>query len=348
MADLRAFVRDELEGVLLHPYFDDGGFSRYYYGDGGAPYFPSDVDNYALAYFGPQRYHSQEFRDEAYLFLPFDEDYYQGLAQIIRRRWDAWRRELELGGGEAETRPPRLAAALREFLDCPCQYFAPMTDDEPVTAALSYAQRLGVREGFTPVLVSVEEGLWEALLENTGAAVPGDPYGFDRAKVEQYRQSCFIRSVPDGGVLLHASGTDGLAWSGEGSSPLSGGRRLDAFAGYWDYDTNKTKPLLLAQLPVRRPWEVFIYLPFGGNGCPGTMELMAAAKYWLESCGAVPAALGRGSLEFLLPQPVPEERALELAQEHCAFCVRLARHYASAARLADCLRRSRCWHFCWD
>lgn len=125
-----------------------------------------------------------------------------------------------------------LAAALREFLDCPCQYFAPMTDDEPVTAALSYAQRLGVREGFTPVLVSVEEGLWEALLENTGAAVPG--------------------------------------------------------------------------------------------------------------------ALGRGSLEFLLPQPVPEERALELAQEHCAFCVRLARHYASAARLADCLRRSRCWHFCWD
>ena len=38
--------------------------------------YPADVDDNALCFFGPERYHSDEFQDEAYLFIPFDEDYY--------------------------------------------------------------------------------------------------------------------------------------------------------------------------------------------------------------------------------------------------------------------------------
>ena len=52
--------------------------------------FPGDVDAYALRYFGPERYHSDEFRDEAYLFVPFDEDYYQAMAQTLEQRFRAW------------------------------------------------------------------------------------------------------------------------------------------------------------------------------------------------------------------------------------------------------------------
>ena len=94
--DLRPFIRDVLGGQLFSALFDDEGtaFARYYYGQGGQPYYPGDVDAYALRYFGPERYHSEEFQDEAYLFVPFDEDYYQAMARMIRERWEGWEEQL--------------------------------------------------------------------------------------------------------------------------------------------------------------------------------------------------------------------------------------------------------------
>ena len=49
---------------------------------------PDDIDDYALEYFGSEKYHSDEFQDEAYLFIPFDEDYYQAMAEVIEERFD--------------------------------------------------------------------------------------------------------------------------------------------------------------------------------------------------------------------------------------------------------------------
>ena len=91
--DLRPFIRDELDGQLFFPLFDEEGaaFARWYYADEEKdPYYTGDIDEHALAYFGPERYHSREFQDEAYLFVPFDEDYYQAMAEVIQRRWDQW------------------------------------------------------------------------------------------------------------------------------------------------------------------------------------------------------------------------------------------------------------------
>ena len=52
------------------------------------------------------------------------------------------------------------------------------------------------------------------------------------------------------------------------------------------------------------------WLPFGGwNDCPDTHELMAAAKYWAERHGAVPAAMSHDELEFVLAKPVRGEEA---------------------------------------
>ena len=53
---------------------------------------------------------------------------------------------------------------------------------------------------------------------------------------------------------------------------------------------------------------------------PNTPELMAVAKYWFEQHGAVPAAMSHDELEFLLPAPVPEEKAMDAAVELYGFC----------------------------
>lgn len=65
---------------------------------------------------------------------------------------------------------------------------------------------------------------------------------------------------------------------------------------------------------MRLPKDFFSYLPFGNwNDCPDTPDLMAAAKYWFEQYGAVPAAMSHDELEFLLPAPVPKEKAMDVA-----------------------------------
>lgn len=90
--DLRTFIREELFGCLFSALFNQKGraFAHYYYGEIDAPYYPADIDDYALKYFGPSRYHSNEFQQEAYLFIPFDEDYYQAMAEVIEERFTNW------------------------------------------------------------------------------------------------------------------------------------------------------------------------------------------------------------------------------------------------------------------
>ena len=121
---------------------------------------------------------------------------------------------------------------------------------------------------------------------------------------------------------------------------------------YWDSDTSMTYPLILAKIPVKKPWEIFAYLPFGNwNECPDTPELMAAAKYWFEQHGAVPSAMSHDELEFELPSPVSRESAMEVATEQYGFCPDIVDQEpedATVGALADVLRQSTVWYFWWD
>lgn len=91
--DLREFIRDRLEGRLFRDDFNEEGekFAAFYYNHGardGAPCYPSDVDDHALEYFGEERYNSDEFQDEAYLFVPFDEEYYTDMCRYIEKNYE--------------------------------------------------------------------------------------------------------------------------------------------------------------------------------------------------------------------------------------------------------------------
>ena len=117
-------------------------------------------------------------------------------------------------------------------------------------------------------------------------------------------------------------------------------------------NTDMTHPLILAKIPVKNPWEIFAYLPFGNwNDCPDTPELMAAAKYWFEQHGAVPAAMSHDELEFLLPAPVHKEKAMDAAVELYGFCpdvIDQGPEDATVGALADVLRQSTVWYLWWD
>ena len=356
--DLREFIRDELDGCLFSVLFNQQGraFAGYYYGEGDSPYYPADVDDNALRFFGPERYHSDEFQDEAYLFIPFDEDYYQAMAEVIEERFTNWQGQ-DFDGDTLE--PSEVAQAIMEYLDCECTYFPSMADDDPIMSAYSYAQRLGVREGFVPVLIQADdETLLECLVMNADSEHDADFYEFDLKTVTEYRKKVLSAPIKDGKAILEEltgqrkeeAEDDDLDWDEEVLGEMEGGEPNDRFANYWNDDTGMTYPLILAKIPVKNPWEIFAYLPFGNwNECPDTPDLMAVAKYWFEQHGAIPAAMSHDELEFELPTPISKERAMEVAVEQYGFCPDLDQNEdGSIGSLADVLWQSTVWYFWWD
>ena len=355
--DLRTFIREELFGCLFSALFNQKGraFAHYYYGENDAPYYPADIDDYALKYFGPSRYHSNEFQQEAYLFIPFDEKYYQAMAQVIEERFANWQGQ---DFDEDTLEPSEVAQAIMEYLDCECTYFPSMADDDPIMSAYSYARRLGVREDFIPVLIKPDETLLECLVMNADPENDADCYEFNPKAVEEYRKKMLSAPVKDGKAVLEEltgqrkeeAEEDDMDWEEEIIGEIDGGINNDRFASYWDSDTNMTVPLILAKIPVKNPWEIFAYLPFGNwNECLDTLELMAVAKYWFEQYDAVPAAMSHDELEFLLPAPVPKEKAIDVAVEQYGFCPDLDQNEdGSIGSLADVLWQSTVWYFWWD
>lgn len=354
--DLREFIRDELDDCLFSVMFNQQGraFASYYYGEGDSPYYPADIDDNAFSFFGAEKYHSEEFQDEAYLFIPFDEDYYQTMAKVIDERFANWQGQ---SFDEDTLEPSEVADALMEYLDCECTYFPSMADDDPIMSAYSYAKREAIKKGFVPVLIRADdETLLECLVMNSEPE-NDDCYEFDMKAVEEYRKKLLAAPVKDAKAVLKEmvgqrkedAADDDMDWDEDVLGAMEGGFENSRFSSYWNDDTEMTYPVILAKIPVKNPWEIFAYLPFGNwNDCPDTPELMAVSKYWFEQYGAVPVVMSHDELELLLPAPIDKEKAMDVAVEMYGFCPDMDQNFDEIGALADSLWQSTVWYFWWD
>ena len=97
--DLREFVKFRLKGDLRKSFFNDIGkeFIRHYYDydNINKNFYPGDIDKYAKRIFGEERYYSPELKREAYLYLTFDEKYYQDMKTVIDDVYNTWLKELD-------------------------------------------------------------------------------------------------------------------------------------------------------------------------------------------------------------------------------------------------------------
>ena len=253
--------------------------------------------------------------------------------------------------------PSEVADALMEYLDCECTYFPSMADDDPIMSAYSYAKREGIKNGFVPVLIRADdETLLECLVMNSEPE-NDDCYEFDMKAVEEYRKKLLAAPVKDAKAVLKEmvgqrkedAADDDMDWEEDVLGVMEGGFENSRFSSYWNDDTEMTYPVILAKIPVKNPWEIFAYLPFGNwNDCPDTPELMAVTKCWFEQYGAVPAVMSHDELELLLPAPVAKEKAMDLAVEMYGFCPDMDQNFDEIGALADSLWQSKVWYFWWD
>lgn len=238
-----------------------------------------------------------------------------------------------------------IAEKLAVRLGRPCREFAVMEDCSAVMDAYQEARKRRVKEGFLPMLLGGDD------VEFLQSLARKD------SEEESYRKM-MSQPVGDGKAVLaqiaeqhrEDAQEDGFAWPDEAVvGEMAGGEAIDRFLGITDYH-GKTIPMILAEIPVKNPWEVFAWLPFGGwNECPGDQEQMAVAKYWFEKYGAVPAVMTSSVLEYDLPAPVKREEAMALAMEQYAFCPDIVdQGCGTIGYLADSLAKSTKWFFWWD
>lgn len=239
--------------------------------------------------------------------------------------------------------PVELAEQMKRYLDCPCTYFPPAAEAKPVLDAYTQARRRGEKEGFVPMLVVVDELLLECF-----------EFCQEGQTTAQVRQELLSARLASGRELLQSWYGEKREYREEFWEELVGevedGEALTGFLSLRDFSGRGTVPVLLAEIPVSHPWEVFAYLPFGGwNDCPANEEHMAVAKYWFERYGAVPALMTHDVLEYVLPAPVPEDGAMDLALEQFSYCADIVEQgVETIGRLADGLARSSVWYFWWD
>ena len=256
-------------------------------------------------------------------------------------------------------KPGELAVQMMEYLDCPCEVFGPMDDDDVLWTAYQNAYAQGRATGFVPVLVKVDATLLECLQIN--AAKDGDGDQVVLQDIQDYRREMLEHGNESGARYLEQliqerrqeAIEDEIDWQQEIIGVREQGETCDRFLSYWNYQTKETDEMILARIPAEHPWEIFAWLPMGNwNECPDTPQLMAAARCWYENYGAVPACVSHDELEFILEEPVGDyEVAGRLALEQYAFCpdrVEQCEEDGSVEKLADTLTKSTVWYFWWD
>ena len=240
---------------------------------------------------------------------------------------------------------------LKEYLGCPCAYYPASGDSNVLLSDFAQARARGKEEGFIPMLVAVDEILMECFQFS----------GEDKA---QARQELLAAPIKSGKELLQEwlrGAKEGWAevdpefyanWDARVIGEVAGGDEINRFLSLYDSTGKQTIPIVLAEIPVKNPWEVFAWLTFGGwNECPAPEEHMAVARYWFKKYGAVPALMTPDVLEYTIPfdTSVPSWQALGLALEQYAYCSDIVdQGVGTIGRLADGLTKSHYWYFWWD
>lgn len=89
--DVREIIANSeyMKGKIRSTDFTEEGkiFSEDFYRFESRSGYPGCVDNNALYYYR-KKYYSPEFRDEAYLFVPYDENYFKSLSNYIEDAWE--------------------------------------------------------------------------------------------------------------------------------------------------------------------------------------------------------------------------------------------------------------------
>lgn len=236
----------------------------------------------------------------------------------------------------------KTAKSIIDFVKCPYTVFPEGTDEKKIIKAYMEALERGTREGFQPVLVPSDEILaeWFSYDDCSRAEILASTMSGEEFLRDSYEEN--IEFLEEEWEELSEK-----EWRGELKN-----EEINTFSGFMDLK-RKTLETILFEIPVKNPWEVIAYLPFGGwNECPAPEYMMGVCRYWYEEYGAVPAVISHDTMEFYVEKPIDsEEKAWKVAEEHWAFDddrVFQCTAEGTLGEVAGGILNSKVWFFWWD
>lgn len=236
----------------------------------------------------------------------------------------------------------KFCKAIIDYMDCPCEVFENEHDYYKVHNRYLELLEKGKGEGFTPLIISVDEIMAERFEENNGT-IPS------REEIASRRKSD-IEAAENTDAMTILSDSDYEPEVGKYSAKFSPRGAEVTFSSIIDED-ELVREIIIAQIPTDKPWELAIYAPMGGfNECPLPEEQAAVFKYWNEKYGAIPAVVSRDTWELYVPNPVTDKQAaMELAMEMYNFCYDIVdQGVGTIGALAGMVTGSSIWWFWWD
>lgn len=272
------------------------------------------------------------------------------------------------------------AKIMKSFLNCDCKYYPPNSEDNDIICGYVESLNRSKEENFIPVIIDISDILLDTMIMNTvidsdddtesilDSEIIGDEkrekflragiIDYDtRDKIDKYRNNMMSKDFSDGKVLL-----DEMI---ENNREYFGGYELekdelevddDPTAEIDDLDfeveIEKHGEILIAEIPVKNPWEIFTYIPFGGwNDCPSNEDIMSISKYWFEKYGAIPFEISHNTLEYIVEKPVDDEDKIRFTEEFYAFCPDSVDKYMenfNIDKLAKKIYKNKLWSFKWN
>lgn len=246
------------------------------------------------------------------------------------------------------------------LMDCPYSLYSSGIDKQYIIEA--YQQACDTAKGFIPVFFTIDVNLFECLMSNMGFdredMVDGD-LPFDEM-LKGLRKRLLTEEGKSGQDMLEKllqqyikdydhDGNPG--WQQFRSEPAYKNVSKDCFTGIlWDESGKTEHDLILAEIPVQHPWQVFAWCPYGDwNACPDADTHLAVARYWHEEYEAVPMVIGSDFIIYRVPEPVDDDRAATLAEEQFAYDEDIVTQGVGNINTQEqMLRQSRYWYFWWD
>ena len=245
------------------------------------------------------------------------------------------------------------AEYLLDYIDCHYKFIPCGVDVNELNRTYIYALRYGAEWGYRTVIIPITSDFCKSLcFDSDNRQIPVE-------KLREMRKEAMAASFS-----LPGTDTFEEEYNRKTSIMQNKAINIDAFEHakhngaaincFSSFVKNGvvTKDLLIVQVPVAEAWNVFAWIPVGGkNGMPSNEVLTAVSKHWNELCGAVPAVLDCGVVEYFVPNGKPSNQAaFQIAREQFAIChervLCLTRSH-TLSELVDTLTKSCVWYLGW-
>ena len=213
---------------------------------------------------------------------------------------------------------------------------------QAITQMWQEARTRGRNEGFCPVILQIDPSFPERMNAEMIQ---------DKEQFKSWQKRVLNSPVADGEALLKERFKSlkedyekDVDWQAEIVGTAEDCEAADDFS----FNDQMDSILLLAKIPVKEPWQIFAYIPFGDwNDCPSAEEHMAIAKYWQEKYEAEVACIAPDVITYKTRQPV-EGDTMTLAEEQFAYSEDVLQDYGYLSTLAEVDRKSTIWQIFWD